>query len=624
MSSNLTAAFAGASSANNESTIDTMMAMMDEDDCAEMWTESAAFSSNAAAASSSLHQGLKTMEELMRCTICSELMKIPVSILPCHHTFCKTCFVDYAKASMSSMKRKVNCPLCRSEVPVTDKHHLVPNATLEQLILTFKEQVRQPLKQTLSVAATATTTTAATVSQSAESGSSSNNGANQEQQLTPVPATRGRKRTRQDYAEMDNGDDADEEDGDDYQGNDDDDCVVVLQHVENNQLTNAQPSRAVAASSFQQAGLKVRKKKNKTSYHSMKLKQLRELCQKEGLPDNGTQAELKARHEAFVSLYNAECDSTRPRSVPDLVKAILQEERNQKSYAMKTAKDSKCMEALKKHREQLGKEAEAAAAATGDGQVDTGVLAKSGNTAFDTKMKINYQNMIETLKAREKKKPRRTGPRSYPDDGTTATDAGTDTDTAVDDSKGDTAPSEPPDGADGLAAADDNAGDNQPSTPATLPARNPYRKSPRSATSRGSNASPHNMPLNRNHNDMATPAAAACTPKLSQPGSKGSARSSSPAEAAASASKSNANSYRRSAQKRQASTPAPNPAAARPGNHSICGPWTCNSCTFDNFERIHSTATCALCGSSRTLSEEPEAATTMAAVATQQETTVSL
>ena len=67
-------------------------------------------------------------------------------------------------------------------------------------------------------------------------------------------------------------------------------------------------------------------RKTVLSYHSMKRKNLVELCNKEGLPTNGTDEELKKRHSEFITLYNSECDAEYPRSVSDLIKEIKKRE----------------------------------------------------------------------------------------------------------------------------------------------------------------------------------------------------------------------------------------------------------------------------------------------------------
>lgn len=68
--------------------------------------------------------------------------------------------------------------------------------------------------------------------------------------------------------------------------------------------------------------LKARKKLPTTFYNGMKRKKLQEKCREFGLSDQGTDQQLKARHQEYVNLYNAECDSSYPRSAEELVKLI--------------------------------------------------------------------------------------------------------------------------------------------------------------------------------------------------------------------------------------------------------------------------------------------------------------
>ena len=321
------------------SSLDTNM----DHDFAEMWIKAPFSQSNP------LHNGLKEMDEQLRCGICHEFMKVP-SALPCKHTFCNCCIQQYGKDSIKSMRRKMNCPTCRADIPGTDitKSLIVINA-LESFIDSYK--VVRPLLQQALRPGTATEAAPETNAEGDDNGLVALNDSHVN--------SRRRKRSRRNYAEND-------EDEDDNQEteSEEDECVEVVSM----------------------------KKRRKMSYHGKKKKQLKDMCKEEGLPTDGTEEELRARHEAFITLYNTECDSIHPRSPAKIVKEIVSEERKRKAEARNSRKDSKIMDQLKKNREQLGN------SPSGEGG-----MAYSGNAEFDSKMKSNFAKMAAELKARKAK-----------------------------------------------------------------------------------------------------------------------------------------------------------------------------------------------------------------------------
>ena len=68
----------------------------------------------------------------------------------------------------------------------------------------------------------------------------------------------------------------------------------------------------------------------KTAYHGLKKKQLQEKCRQCGLSTRGDDKQLKARHQEFVTLYNAECDSFHPRSKEQLIQLVQEREKARK------------------------------------------------------------------------------------------------------------------------------------------------------------------------------------------------------------------------------------------------------------------------------------------------------
>ena len=70
----------------------------------------------------------------------------------------------------------------------------------------------------------------------------------------------------------------------------------------------------------------LRKRRPDTHYKGMHRNKLAELCRKYGLAETGDAVMLKARHQAFISLYNAECDSFTPRSEAEIAREINKRE----------------------------------------------------------------------------------------------------------------------------------------------------------------------------------------------------------------------------------------------------------------------------------------------------------
>ena len=124
------------------------------DDAPAIWTESP-FSSSPV-----LYQGLQTMEELMQCTLCDQLMTHPVSVQPCHHSFCRQCWEDYDHRQQkqqdddNKVDESVSCPTCQEDVATNNNNEplVLPNLTLDKLIQTY-QTLRAPLKASLMTAA---------------------------------------------------------------------------------------------------------------------------------------------------------------------------------------------------------------------------------------------------------------------------------------------------------------------------------------------------------------------------------------------------------------------------------------------------------------------------------------
>ncbi|CAB9531351.1 Postreplication repair E3 ubiquitin-protein ligase RAD18 [Seminavis robusta] len=316
-------------------------------DSAQAWVEGPQFSS-----SNRLHLGMKALEENMRCNICQELFLVPVS-LPCSHTFCSTCVHVHFKKCMKSAKRKADCPTCRREVSENDA---VANSQLE-LVLRQYRAIRSDLMQALAFPAN-----------SQEGNDVDQADREEDDESKPDRGRGGRKRKTRSEPESD----ADTKTDGTASGSN-----AVLQNIDGNQKL---------------------KKRAKTNYHGLKKKKLQELCGDEGLPTHGDIAELRARHELFITLYNSECDSIQPRSKRDIANHVSKKEQAEKASKKQASKAHKPMEALIANRVKLGK-----------AKGGWGKTVSSGVKAFDAEMDANFLSLKVKLEQRcpRSKKPSR-------------------------------------------------------------------------------------------------------------------------------------------------------------------------------------------------------------------------
>lgn len=70
-------------------------------------------------------------QEGLECAICCEVMKNPVSLDPCGHSFCKICAEKWREQTSMCAMCKMNCK------------GLLPNITLRQIISSFLEKPNQ-------------------------------------------------------------------------------------------------------------------------------------------------------------------------------------------------------------------------------------------------------------------------------------------------------------------------------------------------------------------------------------------------------------------------------------------------------------------------------------------------
>lgn len=83
---------------------------------------------------------METLEEDLTCSVCYSLFSDP-RVLPCSHTFCKTCLDNVLQVSNNysiwrPLRLPLKCPNCRStvELPPTGVEALPSNVSLRAII----------------------------------------------------------------------------------------------------------------------------------------------------------------------------------------------------------------------------------------------------------------------------------------------------------------------------------------------------------------------------------------------------------------------------------------------------------------------------------------------------------
>jgi zinc finger of C3HC4-type, RING/SAP domain len=550
--------------------IGAMVANEIDDDSADVWITRPPFSK-----SNALHRGLYTLEQQLRCDVCQDLFKVPVT-LRCGHTYCNHCIQKHAEQVKQSTKRAPDCPQCRRHFSDSD---LKPNSALEQVKFSY-QAIRSQLMQALQVSANLQ----ANDSEPLEAADDNNN----QQRAT-------RKRTLIDY-----NDSTGTESSSDSTGRGE-----VLRDIDGNQK-QSWPTMT---------------KRAKTSYNSLKKKQLKELCETEGLPTTGSDEELKARHRDFIRLYNVECDSTRPRSKRELLQVFMKQEQTEKMEARKVANETKSLKTL------LSK--------LGSCDRAEGAALCSGNQVLDQKMKGNFDKMIAEMRSRRgptssaAKKHKNTSPRTIARVAQKEPHSSSQTETSPLLSKDGTGATTPEDllglGSQGPSpishhCSQSTVGVSQPSELVERLVTNSGRgfsQSPYAAHTSGAgyNVEPteevalQQARRNVNAKTSAVSDAAASNDRATaesmqpQPVSSIAKKHTKPPIAphqSQSTGKASTKICTGSKKPRKPTrTTRAELAGSRRACRSIVGPWVCHVCTFYNVERTYSTAKCAMCETQR-------------------------
>lgn len=358
-------------------------------------------------------KGLHDLEEQLRCEICGDLMRNPVLVVPCSHTFCSSCIRAKFRAHRASTARYTTCPACNTTVDISGSEFskcLVPNRSVDSLVHQFRflrgpllsllqqQQQQQPQEEeeTVEPAHTDSPTdpiNCYVVSSEKSQGIPGDRGQetrdhnptllNQQQQ--PQQCTR---RSTRNNKVNDNKPSVDGVTSG---------AVPVGVKIGNNSTSQPAAVEVESSSTITEQllpELDVRRKKlSRTIYRGLKKKDLQELCRREGLSTYGSDKDLQHRHTAWIDKYNAECDSLRPRAVAELRQELEKEERDRAAGAFTTSacgkKELACVAKLFARLTELGKR-----------NVRWKGIPSCGDGSFDAVLAMKFEELIHNHRTR--------------------------------------------------------------------------------------------------------------------------------------------------------------------------------------------------------------------------------
>ncbi|XP_032927368.1 E3 ubiquitin-protein ligase RAD18 isoform X3 [Catharus ustulatus] len=297
---------------------------------------------------------LKAVDDLLRCGICFDYFSIAVIIPQCSHSYCSLCIRKF-------LSYKTQCPTCCVAVSESD---LRTNRLLDDLVKSFNS-ARQQLLQLVLDAAPAPSPPAPGQCPAAESHSSAgaqpepaegpgihsfprkDKGCTSTEAGLPCPAQKsvkteehhdlhstpaevGGKDSKVGSQEIPGCTENHEKPSTSVvKGERKVECpvceVAILEQYINKHLDSCL-SREEKKDSLRSSAHK-RKVMSKVVYNLLSDRDLRKKLKEHGLSTSGTRQQLIKRHQEFVHMYNAQCDSLNPKSVAEVVKEL---EKNEK------------------------------------------------------------------------------------------------------------------------------------------------------------------------------------------------------------------------------------------------------------------------------------------------------
>ncbi|KAF7305186.1 DNA repair protein [Mycena kentingensis (nom. inval.)] len=286
---------------------------------------------------------LRNLDSAARCPICSEFFDGPVS-LACGHSFCSLCVRGTMAATSQS-----TCPRCRAP---TTEGQLRPNPVLEEMVGVWQaaragvleltkrgeEPVRKKRKMsvesvsvppTSSAGPSRTSSTDSRVSQAAGSG------------MVDCPVCSAPVAMASINAHIDSG------------------CELPDATSPKKASAKSQWSTLMAPPKSGKGKAKASDNDRipKTSYKTLKDKQIRELLKEYGLPDVGDRSTLEARHRQWAMLWNANLDKATDHrlSKEKLRQALTRWEREKNAPKREKPVVDDAGEHLKTHKDEFKK-----------------------------------------------------------------------------------------------------------------------------------------------------------------------------------------------------------------------------------------------------------------------------
>jgi Zinc finger, C3HC4 type (RING finger) len=278
--------------------------------------------------------GLKNLDRSLRCGICINICHAPVSIIGCNHTYCSECIRAHFQSELQMMTRAKKVATCPDCRTEVDTSGRIPYSKC-LAPNRLAERVCDQFQQIRPLLYN--------ILSKKKYRSSS--------QSTDPISVQSLKRS--------------------------DNNTRTIEKINDNKVQR-EPLRPVL-------------------YTAHKRKALQEMCEKVGLATHGSEKELKQRHEAYINLYNADCDSSHPRSARSIADEINRREKA-KMYNHTDYRTSQCIENLKVSRAKIAEPVE-----PGIVNNKASVTLTSGSKSFDDKLNNNYKLLIQQVKEQKLK-----------------------------------------------------------------------------------------------------------------------------------------------------------------------------------------------------------------------------
>ncbi|XP_028680795.1 E3 ubiquitin-protein ligase RAD18 [Erpetoichthys calabaricus] len=329
---------------------------------------------------------LKNVDTLLRCAICFDYLNIAMMVQQCSHNYCSLCIRKF-------LSYKTQCPLCHLAVTESD---LKNNRALDEIVKSFKLARHELLKLNLE----SPPMSPQIPRQVKPLDHKKTTGVKQENRLIhqflnklDSPAASGQK-VKCEPPERPPSDDTLEQPSTSCKVKEAAKvecpvCGVNIPEQFINKHLDSCLTRDEKKESLRSSFTK-RKPMAKVVYDLLSDQEVRRRLKELGLPTQGPRQQLVKRHQEFLHMYNAQCDSLNPKTVQEIVKDV---ERNEKQRARLESKSKTVMLFSKNQTEEEIDEIHAQ-------------YRKQNKTAF--------QQLIEQVKGRQQSTP--AGVKVEPDD----------------------------------------------------------------------------------------------------------------------------------------------------------------------------------------------------------------